>query len=126
MARTVLVVQDVVRTGLEATYASGDASNGHSFDNTRSNVFLHIKNGDASPINATIITPNTVDGHAIADLVVVIPATTGDVMIGPFPSAVYDTIDTDPDPDLDPAVFVDLSADTSVTIAVIKLPGASY
>ncbi len=126
MARTVLTVQDVVRTGLAPSYASGDSANGHSFDNTRENVFIHIKNGDASPINATITTPNTVDGHAVADLVVVIPATTGDVMIGPFPAAVYDTIDTDPTPDIDPAIFVDLSADTSVTIAAIKLPGASY
>ncbi len=126
MARTVLTVQDVVRTGIDPTYSAGDSANGHSFDNEGHNVFVHIKNADASPINATITTPNLVDGHAIADLVVVIPATTGNVMIGPFPAAVYDTIDTDPDPDIDPAIFVDLSADTSVTLAAIKVPGASY
>ncbi len=126
MARTVLTVQDVVRTGLAPSYAAGDSANGHSFDNEGHNVFLQVKNADASPINVTIITPGTVDGHAIADLVVSIPATTGDKMIGPFPAAVYDTIDTDPDPDIDPAIFVDLSADTSVTLAAIKLPGASY
>ncbi len=126
MARTVLTVQNIVRAGIDPTYSAGDAANGHSFDNTGHNVFVHIKNADASPINATIITPGTVDGLAIGDLVVVIPATTGNVMIGPFPAPVYDTIDTDPDPDIDPAVFVDLSADTSVTLAAIKVPGASY
>jgi hypothetical protein len=126
MARDVLTVQDVSRTGLAVSYAAGDSANGHSFDNARHNVFLHIKNSDGSPVNATIITPNTVDGLAIGDLVVVIPATTGDVMIGPFPAALYDTVDSDPVPEIDPAIFVDLSADTGITLAAIKLPGASY
>lgn len=47
-------------------------------------------------------------------------------LIGPFPAAVYDTIDTDPDPDIDPAVFVDVSSPSGLEIAIIKLPGASY
>jgi len=47
-------------------------------------------------------------------------------LIGPFPAALYDTIDTAPDPDIDPAVFVDVDNDTSMTIGAFKLPGASY
>jgi hypothetical protein len=87
-------------------------------------VFLHVKNGDGSPHTATITTPNTVDGLAVSDLAVTIPAGE-ERIIGPFPY-IYDTVDTDPDPDIDPAVFVDLDADTSVTLAAIKLPGASF
>jgi hypothetical protein len=37
----------------------------------------------------TIDTPNTVDGHAVAQQTVTVPATTGDVFAGPFPKSVY-------------------------------------
>ena len=47
-------------------------------------------------------------------------------MIGPFPNSLYGTIDTDPDPDIDPAIFVDLDDATNVTLAALKLPGPSY
>lgn len=126
MARTVLTVQQISRLGLDVTYVSGNQSTGHSFDNTGHNVFLHVKNSNASTRDITITTPNTVDDLAVGDLVVTVPVTPGDTMIGPFPAALYDTIDTDPDPDIDPAIFVDLSADAGITLAAIKLPGASY
>jgi len=124
MARTVLTVQDIVRTGLNPTFVSGDATNDHSFDNEGHNVFLYVKTtGTAADV--TIITPNLVDGLAIGDLVVNMPAT-GERIIGPFPKALYDTIDTDPDPDIDPAIFVDLDVDTGLTLAAIRLPDPSY
>jgi hypothetical protein len=75
--------------------------------------------------DVTIITPNLVDGLAIGDLVITMPAT-GDRFIGPFPKALYDTIDTDPDPDIDPAIFVDLSSETGVTLGAFRLPDPSY
>lgn len=50
----------------------------------------------------------------------------GIVLIGPFPEAVYDTVDTDPDPIIDPAVFVDVSGAVGLEFAAVKLPGASY
>lgn len=124
MARTVLTVQDIVRTGLEATYSAGDDVNNHSFDNTGENVVLHVKNG-ATAVNVTISTPNTVDGLAIADRVVTV-AGTSEAIIGPFPNAVYGTVDTDPDPDIDPAIFVDLDDDSNVTLAALRLPDPSY
>ncbi len=126
MARTVLTLQQISRTGLDVTYAAGDQANGHSFDNTGQNVFLHVKNTNAATRDVTITTPNSVDGLAIGNLVVTVPATPGDTMIGPFPAALYDTIDTDPTPDIDPAIFVDLESDVGITLAAIKLPGASY
>lgn len=125
MARTVLTVQEIVRTGLNPTFTPADATNGHSFDNTGENVFIHVKNGDASSHTVTVTTPNSVDGLALADLSVSVPAS-GERIIGPFPNALYGTIDTDPTPDIDPAIFVDIDVDTSVTIAAIRLPDASY
>lgn len=124
MARTVLTVQDIVRTGLEATYSAGDDVNGHSFDNTGENVVLHVKNG-VTAVNVTIITPNTTDGLALADRVVTVPDS-GERMIGPFPNAVYGTIDTAPTPDIDPAIFVDLDDASNVTLAALRLPDPSY
>lgn len=126
MARTVLTVQQISRTGLDIAYVAGDQANGHSFDNTGHNVFVHVKNTNGATRDVTVTTPNTVDGLAIGQLVVTVPATTGDTMIGPFPGALYDTIDTDPTPDIDPAIFVDLEADSGITLAAVKLPGASY
>lgn len=125
MARTVLTVQSIARTGLNPVYSAGDSANGHSFDNTGQNIFLIVKNGDASDKTVTITTPNTIDGHALGDLAVVVTAGE-ERAIGPFPNAIYGTVDTDPDPNIDPAVFVDLSADTSVTLGAFRLPDASY
>jgi hypothetical protein len=124
MARTVLTVQEVVRTGLEATYSAADAANNHSFDNTGENVVLHVKNG-AVLCNVTIVTPNTIDGLALADRLVAVTATE-ERIIGPFPNALYGTIDTDPDPDIDPAIFVDIDDSSNVTLAALRLPDPSY
>jgi len=52
--------------------------------------------------------------------------TPGYAVIGPFPGAVYDTIDVDPDPDIDPAVFVDVAGASGIELAAVKIPGASY
>ena len=124
MARTVLTVQDIARTGLEAVYAAGDDVNHHSFDNSGENVLLHVKNG-ATAVVVTITTPNDIDGLVLPDRIVTVGATT-ERMIGPFPNSLYGTIDTDPDPDIDPAIFVDLDDATNVTLAALKLPGPSY
>ena len=113
MARTVLTVQETTRAGLAVAFVSGDTANGHSFDNSSHRVMLEVKNAGGSPINVTIETVQSIDGNAVADLVVVCPATTGDVIIGPFRADVYDQTDK--------TVNVDLSDDTSVTIGAIML-----
>jgi len=117
MARTVLTVQDIARTGLEAVYVAGDDANNHSFDNSGQNVLLHIING-ATTCVVTITTPNDIDGLVLPDRIVTVTGST-ERMIGPFPNSLYGTIDTDPDPDIDPAIFVDLDDDTNVTLAAL-------
>ena len=110
MARTTMSHQQIVRTGLEETYAAVDAANGNDFAND-GRMFLLVKNGAGAPITVTIATPTTVDGNAVADLAVVV-TNAEQRMIGPFPPNLYNT---------DGKVQVDYSSGTSVTAAVLRL-----
>jgi len=101
--------QEIVRTGLEATYVAAAAS-GDEFVNT-GDEFVHLKNGDSGSHTVTIATPATVDTLAVADRTVVVPASE-DRMFGPFPSSTYN----------DGANKVQLTydAEADLTIAIIK------
>jgi len=109
MARTTLSIQDIVRSGLNPSYEAANAD-GESVDNN-GRVFLHIKNGSGVSVTVTIQTPGTVDGLAVADRTVVIPAGE-ERMPGVFPPADYNQSDG--------AVYVDFSAVTTVTVAAIR------
>lgn len=113
MPRTALTVQRIDRDGLVVSYTAGDSINGHEFANSTQDVFLHIKNGGASSINVTLITSATIDGLAVADKVVAVAAA-AEKFIGPFANGTYGQEDN--------LVHVDLSDDTSVTLAAIR-PG---
>lgn len=104
----VLTVQNVVRAGLEATYAAA-AAGGDSFPNDGKDTFAHVKNGSGGSIDVTIETPGTVDGLAIADRVVAVPAGE-ERMIGPFPTATYSN-----------SVGLTYSGVTSLTVAAIRV-----
>lgn len=111
MARAAMTVQQIVRTGLNNTPASVNASDGNYFAND-GRVFLHVINGSGSSINVTVGTPGSVDGLAISDLVVAVPA--GDErMIGPFPTNIYNQADN--------TVYVDWSSGTTITAAAYSL-----
>ena len=118
-------VQTAVRTGLNPVYASitAGAGNGIAFDNTNAGAILHIKNGGAGASVATVITPKTVDGLAIPDLTVTVPAGE-ERFIGPFPKALYNQ--SEPDTGLTEAVVVEVDVDTSVTLAVIDPGSVQY
>jgi len=108
MARTALTVQTVSRTGLNPSYTSANAD-GHSVASEGEKTFLHVKNASGGSINVTVQTPGTVDGLAISDLIVAVPAS-GERMIGPFPIGYYTT-----------SLLVDFSSVTSVTVAALKV-----
>ena len=110
-ARTDLTPQQIARTGLAETYAAVDASNGNQFANDGL-MFLYVKNGGVGSINVTIGTPGTVDGLAVADLVVAV-ANGVNKMIGPFPVGIYNQAGG--------LVYVDWSGGSSVTAAVLRL-----
>lgn len=112
MARSLLTAQLPVTSGLTPVYSAADAA-GSAFVNNGKR-FLHVKNGAGAPINVTIANPALVDGQAAPARVVSVPATTGDKMIGPFPS-VYTQADGTGQ------VFVDYSAVTTVTVALIEV-----
>ena len=118
MARTVLTVQEINRTGLDPAYVSGDATNDHSFDNVSQAVFVHIKNSAAQAV-ATFLTPMTVDGLPVGDLAITVPATTGERLVGPFRNDVYGQADALNN--IDKAVLIDLDIDTGITLAAFEL-----
>jgi hypothetical protein len=86
---------------------------GHTVANTAAGKrFISVLNEDASPINVTVVTPGTVHGLAIADLVVAVPA--GDnLMIGPFPPSTFNQGDG--------TVHVDFSAVSDITCAALSI-----
>jgi hypothetical protein len=66
-------VESAVTAGLAATYNAADAAGSDKFA-PGDGVVLHVKNASAASINATLVTPGTVDGLAVADRVVAVPA----------------------------------------------------
>jgi hypothetical protein len=108
MAATPFTVQRIQRSGLEATYAAAASGEGNSFANS-GNTFLHVKNGSGSEVTVTIASTAVVDGLAVADATVAVPAGE-DRMIGPFSTTTFGS-----------TVTVTFSATTSVTVAAITL-----
>jgi hypothetical protein len=122
-ARTELNVQEVDRDGLKVTYVSGDATNDHSWDNRSEDIFVHLINGGGSACVATFLTPKTVDGLLVADLIVSVPAGE-DWFIGPFRNDLYGQEDADAE--ITKAVLLDLDQDTTVTLAALKLGDVNF
>jgi hypothetical protein len=52
-------------------------------------TFLHFKKTGAGACVVTVVTPATLRGAAVAETTFSVPATTGDVMFGPFPADLY-------------------------------------
>ena len=123
MARTELTLQTTTRSGVEATFAAVDDTNGESFDNVGENVLLHVKNGSGGAVVVTITTPGSVDGVALADRTISVPAGE-ERIIGPFPNNLYGQADVDND--IDKAVFIDYDTGTTITVAAIEVGGKSY
>ena len=107
-----LTIQQILKTGLEPTYAAV-AAGGDEFVNDGKDTFLHIKNTNAASRILTIVTQATVDGEAVADKTVTVPDTTGDKMVGPFPTSWYN--------DSASKVQLTYESEVGVTIAIIKL-----
>lgn len=82
---------------------------GDAFVNTGVELLV-IKNADSGAHTVTIVSQSTVDGLAVSDRDVVIPAGE-EWVIGPFPTNVYN--------DTNNRVQLSYSAVTSVTVAVV-------
>jgi hypothetical protein len=103
----VIAIQTIDLDGEGADYAA--AVGPDTFVND-GRTFLHVKNTNAATRDVTIDSTKLCDQGFDHNQVVTIPATTGDVMIGPFPTARFGT-----------TVTVTYSAVTNLTVAAFKL-----
>ena len=81
--------QPVVEGGLAAVYTGTLLTTNTYRVRNDGKTILHFLKTAAVACTVTIDTPNTVDGHAIAQATVTVAATTGNQFCGPFPKSVY-------------------------------------
>lgn len=113
MADVAVTVEEIVRTGIDLTDTGSLSTSDTYLVPNDGKTFLHIKKSGATDCTVTIATPGTVDGLAVTDLTVTVPATTGDKMIGPFPRDIYNNASGQ--------ISVTFSNITGLTIAAARL-----
>jgi hypothetical protein len=107
-----LAQQVVALSGLTPTYSAAAASTTVTCGDRS---FLHVKNTNGSSMTVTITSTAKTRGQAAADLVVTVPATTGDKMIGPiFADLFASTADG-------VSASITYSSTTSVTVASLVI-----
>lgn len=120
MSDVTLAVQQIARGGLAPAYTAAGASpllnvtDTFKWNNT-GKEFLHVKKSGAGACTLTIKTPGTVDGLAVAERTINVPASTGDVMVGPFPPGIYNA------PGTNMAEGFTVSEVTGLTVAIVRL-----
>jgi hypothetical protein len=95
MADVRLVVQEFTRagTGLVPTYKSDLTTDTYFVPNDGRTV-VHFLNTGGSNSVVTVVTPQTVDGQAVADPTYTVALTSGNKFIGPFPPNTYNVATT--------------------------------
>lgn len=81
-----LAQQVVALSGLTPTYSAAAAS---TTVTCGERSFLHVKNTAGSSMTVTITSTARVRGQLAADVVVTVPATTGDKLIGPITADLF-------------------------------------
>ena len=89
MAEVRIDVEKIVPGGLAATYTGSLSTSNTYLVKNNGRTFLHFKKSAAVDAVVTVETPITVDGLAVAERTITVPATTGDRFIGAFPTRVY-------------------------------------
>lgn len=89
MARTRVNATPLARTGIAAgAEVDGDTSNGHVISNTGKTT-IEVRNADSGGAHSvTFVTPGTVDGQAVGDRTVSIPASSTR-RFGRFQTSIY-------------------------------------
>lgn len=75
---------------------------------------LHVKNTAGASMTVTLTATAKVRGQLAADLVVTVPATTGDKLIGPIPAELFAS-------PVDGNCAVTYSSTTNVTVAALRI-----
>lgn len=80
-----VTAEAISASGLNATYNAASAS-----DKVLSgdDVFIHVKNAGASPTTVTLVTPRSIEGVAISDPQITVPAGE-DRFIGPLSRGLF-------------------------------------
>lgn len=103
MPRAEVAAQTIDRSGINPTYTSITQADGAKLLNNTGDGFTHLKNTTGSPIDVTFDITSTVDGQAVTDPTVTVPAN-DDVFWGNgIPTKWYNQADN--------SVHVDVSAD---------------
>jgi hypothetical protein len=113
MANVTLTPQQMAASGTTPTRTGSLSVSDTYLVRNDGHTFLHFRKSGAGGCTVTIQTPPTIGGLAVAEQTVNVPATTGDVMVGPFPPAIYNDGNGD-------AKFT-LSEITGLDVAVLKL-----
>lgn len=109
-----LTPQVLSRAGLQPVYSAVTASDTIA-PVVGALLFLHVKNGNASPTNVTPVDAGkTPAGSSASSAAIAVPATTGDRMIGPLLSTM-----ADPSTGL---ITVTYSVTATVTAALVQVP----
>jgi hypothetical protein len=106
--------QQLDEDGLAPQYTGSLSASDTYLVNNDGRVFLHFKKTGAGDCTVTVETPGSVGGKAIADRTITVPATTGDVMAGPFPPSEFNQ------PGAHDLEFT-LSEVTGLTVAALRL-----
>lgn len=102
-------VEKITRSGLAATY-NGSLSTSDTYQIPNDGqTQLHFKKSGAGACTVTILVNQQVDGLTVPNKTINVPATTGDVFVGPFPVSIYGN----------PVSFT-LSEVTGLTFAAIR------
>lgn len=88
MADVTLTPQTVTRDGVTESFTALNRTDVY-FVSISDRTILHFTNTGASPATVTLDTPGNVGGLDIENPTVVIPATTGDVLVAPEPRGVF-------------------------------------
>jgi hypothetical protein len=113
MAEVAIAVQRVLPTGVAPTYTGSLLTTNTYLVRNSGRVMLHFKKAGASVCTVTIQTPATVGGLAVAEQTNTVPASTGDIMAGPFPPRIYNDGAGD--------LRFTLSEITGLTVAVVEM-----
>jgi len=107
-----LTAEQVSKSGTIATYTSVALANTYTVAND-GRTMLHFKKSGAGDCVITVVTPGTIQGMAVADLTVTVPATTGDKFVGPFPMSLFN--------DANGLLQFTASDTAGLTVAVLRL-----
>jgi hypothetical protein len=103
----VITAQSIAETGTTISFTAVNASDTLT---NNGNSYLRVKNGNGSNCTVTVTHVNSCDQGFTHDMVATVPATTGDVILGPFSIIRFGN-----------APVVTYSVQSSVTAALVKL-----